>query len=442
MTLNNNRQDASNMRQCVAYDLFREAGLIAPRCNFAKVTVNGENLGVYSNVEPIKNPFLKLNFNDDDGNLYEAQVSDFGGFSNNKFEKKNNKSANDRSDLQAISDALALPDDEMLAALTPLINIEYFIKFWAMETLVGAWDSATGNANNYYIYRSPEDNLFYFIPWGADTALSGAHTLKPATGSLYRNFRLASRLYAIDSYRAQYFTTIEGYLGGLWTEQNLLSKIENIAILTATSESAIDPVIQFISGKGLPTDANYIPSQRERLQAAMESRELEKPEFLQTDTRPDCTAPLTTNLTARVNSNNGVDSGSFNFALDDGQLVNANMSVASIELDSLVYSVNSESSPSVISLLLIGADLNDTFKPYVLQVFIEAPEYTFGEHSLHGVVTNLLLFTVDTEESLGISTLALGATGTITINSIGVNDAAGDINLTIDAIMEFSGNIE
>src|SRR5690606_12426430 len=45
LTLNNNRQDGSRIRQCLAYARFRAAGVPAPRCNFARVTVNGESLG-------------------------------------------------------------------------------------------------------------------------------------------------------------------------------------------------------------------------------------------------------------------------------------------------------------------------------------------------------------------------------------------------------------
>jgi spore coat protein H len=88
MTLNNDRQDPSHTHQCMAYDMFRKAGLAAPRCNLASVTVNGEELGVYTNVENIKKPFLKRNFGDKGGNLYEAQIADFGVYTNDKFEKK------------------------------------------------------------------------------------------------------------------------------------------------------------------------------------------------------------------------------------------------------------------------------------------------------------------------------------------------------------------
>jgi len=48
MTLNNNNQDYTRMRTCLALRMFQKAGLPASDCSFAHVTVNGKDLGVYS----------------------------------------------------------------------------------------------------------------------------------------------------------------------------------------------------------------------------------------------------------------------------------------------------------------------------------------------------------------------------------------------------------
>ena len=42
--------------------MFEKAGLPAPRCNFARVSMNGEDLGIYVHVEPVKKAFLRDNF--------------------------------------------------------------------------------------------------------------------------------------------------------------------------------------------------------------------------------------------------------------------------------------------------------------------------------------------------------------------------------------------
>ena len=107
LTLNNNKQDRSQIGQCMAYSLFASAGLPASRCNFAELTVTGQNLGLFSNVESIKKRFIARHFDDNDGRLYEGTLrSDFAPNWINTFEAKTKKSDPDRSDLIAIQTAL------------------------------------------------------------------------------------------------------------------------------------------------------------------------------------------------------------------------------------------------------------------------------------------------------------------------------------------------
>ena len=441
MTLNNNRQDPSNARQCMAYDQFREAGIAAPRCNYARVTVNGETLGVFTNVEPLKKPFLTRAFGNDEGNQYEAQTADFGTWLSQRFEKKTNEKENDRSDLQAVAEALALPDEQMLNVLPQLVDVDQFIRFWAVETLLGAWDSATGNANNFHIYRNPEDGLFHFIPWGADTAFRGDHPLKPLTGVFYRNFRLADRLFQIPEYRAAYYAELENLLETQWDENALIDRLARIRQLTGTTEEAAASLERFIIGNGEPGDDDYQPARRVVLEQAMAAETPTGEVSLLADNEPDCSAPATTALTGNITSQSGNDRGEFNFTLPDGRNVSASLTYAAFEVDSLVYSVDRETKPAVVSLLMIGVDAGDSFKPYVLQLFIESSDYVPGSHRFHGFATNALLFEVDESLPGDVRTIALGAQGQITLTSVGTGEQAGDVAITLDATLEYVADV-
>jgi hypothetical protein len=442
MTLNNNRQDPSNARQCMAYDQFRQAGLAAPKCNYARVSVNGEDLGVFTNVEPIKKPFLARAFGDDDGNQYEAQTADFGTWLSRRFEKKTNEKVNDRTDLQAVTDALALPDEQMVNVLPQLVDVDEFIRFWAVETLLGAWDSASGNANNFHIYRNPGDGLFHFIPWGADTAFRGAHPLKPLTGVFYRNFSLADRLFNIPEYRARYVAELENLLATQWDEAALLAEVGRISELTGTSAEATASLKAFIGGRGEAGDDDFRPARRTVIEQAIAEETPSGEVYRLADTEPDCSAPATTSLTGSIKSEDGADTGAFRFTLPGGRAVNASLTFAAFEVDSLVYSVDRESKPAVISLLLIGADINDNFTPYVLQLFIEASDYVPGTHQFHGFATNALLFEVDESQPGDVRTLALGAQGSITISRAGTGASEGDVELTLNATLEYDSGIQ
>ena len=167
ITLNNGVQDPSMVNTCLAYQVFAAAGNPAPLCNFATVTVNGKNLGLYVHVEEIKPPFLARHFDSAEGNLYEGTVSDFTPEYRGTLEKKTNEDANDWSDIDAVVASLLDPSDAGLEALEALVDLDRFLSFWATEVLVAHWDGYTGDRNNYHFYREP-GGPFLFIPWGVD----------------------------------------------------------------------------------------------------------------------------------------------------------------------------------------------------------------------------------------------------------------------------------
>ena len=117
MTLNNSIQDPSLINTCLAYQIFAAAGLPSSRCNFATVSVNGKDLGLYVHVEEIKPPFLARHFDSAEGNLYEGTISDFTLTHRGTFEKKTNEDAGDWSDIDAVVAALQDPTEAGWEAL-------------------------------------------------------------------------------------------------------------------------------------------------------------------------------------------------------------------------------------------------------------------------------------------------------------------------------------
>ena len=151
MTLNNSIQDPSMVNTCLSYRVFAAAGSPAPRCNFATVSVNGKDLGLYVHVEEMKAPFLSRHFESAEGNLYEGTVSDFTPTYRGTIEKKTNTDAADWSDIDAVVAALQDPSDAGLKALGEIVDLDRFLSFWATEVLVGHWDGYAGDRNNYWI---------------------------------------------------------------------------------------------------------------------------------------------------------------------------------------------------------------------------------------------------------------------------------------------------
>ena len=224
VTLNNGAQDESLLSTCLAYQVFAAAGLPAPRCNYARVAVNGENLGIYVHVEDIEYSLLERAFTDAGGNLYEGVRSDFRPGFRGTIEKKTNRDASDWSDVDAVIAALQDPSPAGLAALAAVVDLDRFLTFWAAEVLVGHGDGYAGYLNNFQFYREP-DRRFVFIPWGVD------RTFRPGVDAVLASGAIANRLYRDVAWRAAYEVRLRELLDTVWDETELLRRSERMAAI-------------------------------------------------------------------------------------------------------------------------------------------------------------------------------------------------------------------
>jgi spore coat protein H len=257
LTLNNSVSDPSLMNQCLGYQLFADAGLASPRCNFAHVTANGVDLGVYVHVEPLKKDFLRRAYDGvDDGDLYEGTLSDFRPGWVTTFEVETSDTDPTLGPLRALTDALALPDDdEALDAIAELVDLPRFRTFWAMEVLVGHQDGYTNNRNNFYVYRPPGESL-ELLPWGIDAIFrdGGGPDGQSAT-VVFATSALPRRLWAMPGQRALYLDELERLLDTVWDADALLDSIDAMraqvlpfAVPPPPAE-AVDGLRQFVADR-------------------------------------------------------------------------------------------------------------------------------------------------------------------------------------------------
>jgi hypothetical protein len=266
LTLNNGKQDPSYLDQCLGFQLFAQAGVPAPRCNFAEVSINGESLGIYVNVESVKKPFLGRHFDNIDGNLYEGTLSDFRDGWTATFERKTNKSnppgSEDTSDIDAVVDALALGDAAMLAEIEQLIDVEEFFSFWAVETMVSHWDGYAGNNNNFFLYGDPTTGKFAFMPWGVDQLFGDGGENGP---SVTRS-ALTRRLYLYGPSRERYLARFEQILDDVFDDAALLAEIDRMEALISPSIPAAE-LVEF--GESVALLRALIDGREQRLRNAL-----------------------------------------------------------------------------------------------------------------------------------------------------------------------------
>lgn len=228
LTLNNNKQDDSALRTCLAYEVFRAAGVPAPRCNYAHVTVNGRDLGIYTHVETVRKSFLRLRFGDDNGWLYEGTLSDFREPYDGTFDQKTNESSPYRAPIERLIAAAEAPDDQLIAALDAQMDLDGFYRFWAAEVLTAHWDGYTGDTNNFFVYAAEGDERLRFIPWGPDGTFRRPYLLFEdalAPRSVFATGVIARRLYLHPAAQARYRNELRTLLDTAWNEAALNAKV-------------------------------------------------------------------------------------------------------------------------------------------------------------------------------------------------------------------------
>jgi spore coat protein H len=189
ISLNNALQDASRLHEKLSREIFTAAGVPVPRADFAVVTLNGRELGLYVLAEGYDKDFLKRHFKRADGNFYEGGIL-------RDIDQPLQLSPGlnpDRTDVHRLIAAAHESDPaQRWRALEANLDLDKFLSMMAVEALLCHSDSYTMNRNNYRLYRDPATDKFVFMPHGMDRVL-GTHRsaldlsiMPPALGMVSR----------------------------------------------------------------------------------------------------------------------------------------------------------------------------------------------------------------------------------------------------------------
>jgi len=176
--LNNSVEDRSYLSELLCSDLFRAAGVPAPRVAHAVVELNGKRLGMYVLKEGFTEDFLGRYFPGAHGRLYEpGKGRDVG----EELDEKLRHGSPGGPGLAALAAAV---QEQNIAArwgrLTNALDIDEFISFLAMEMLIGHRDGYALSRNNFRIYEDLDTGRASFLPTGMDQMFGRApDTLDP-----------------------------------------------------------------------------------------------------------------------------------------------------------------------------------------------------------------------------------------------------------------------
>jgi spore coat protein CotH len=189
MSFSPGAKDPSLIREKAASDIFRLAGIPCAQTAFYRVFIDfGSGLrycGVYTGIELPDDHMIKQQFGEENGNIYKPE-SNLTSFNISLFEKKNNETTANYSDVQQLVTILNSPIRTTAAAqwrtqLEAVFNVNHFLRYLAINNGMVNWDSYGVMAHNFYLYNHSVVKLTW-IPWDHNESLSGNPGITGTTG--------------------------------------------------------------------------------------------------------------------------------------------------------------------------------------------------------------------------------------------------------------------
>lgn len=231
--LNNSRQDPTYLCESVAGYIFREAGVPAAHTTFARVELNGRDAGLYVMAEAVNKDFLAKHFKKSKGNLYEGSNNDV----TDALDKDSGDDTTDQKDLKALAKAAQEPDAaQRWKKLTPILDLDRFVTFAAVEVLVWHRDGYSMDRNNYRIYHDPNSAQMVFLPHGMDLLFGKAN------GELWPQWKglVARAVFETPEGRQRYHERMTTVLANAGKPETVLARIKELAAIARSGLSDKD----------------------------------------------------------------------------------------------------------------------------------------------------------------------------------------------------------
>jgi len=192
IVLRNGWQDPSLMHNKLAFWMFEQMGLTAPRESFCRLFINNEYQGVYTITEQVDGNYVTRVTGETDGTLFEFHwgadrifhAEDRGGIDAYKpmFEARTHVLDADTtlySPIVNLFHEVNGPDDAVWRSrVEQYIDLNEFVTHAAVEMFVAENDGILGYAgmNNFYLYRFQGTTRQRLFVWDKDNAFIGLDT--------------------------------------------------------------------------------------------------------------------------------------------------------------------------------------------------------------------------------------------------------------------------
>jgi len=259
LNLNNNVLDPSQIREALAYRLWRKLELPGSKTTFARLTLmvpglyDKKLLGLYIVVEQVNGPYLEERFGTDKGLLLKPERNlsmpylgeAFAEYQRVYVPKSRTKSRLAKR-LIAFSWLVNRADDMAFAEqIGGFVELEHLARFTAAHAVLSHLDSFLLRGHNYYIYLPKASGRFVFLPWDLNSTFASHRS----AGTPERQFdlsvmqpfskgqRLLERLMKLKSFRELYKDELKKLMDTHFAK-------EVIARDMAQFRKAVEPIVR------------------------------------------------------------------------------------------------------------------------------------------------------------------------------------------------------
>ena len=281
LNLHNNVTDPSWMNEPLAYQLYRDAGVPAPRTAYARVyiAIAGQAekyAGLYSLVENVDDPFAAANFANKGGvflkpvstNLFRYLGEDWAKY-NQTYDPKSNLTAEQKKRIIDFTRLVTHADDtEFRAQLGGYLEMDAFARYMAVMVYLSDMDGMLGPGQNFYMYLDPRSNKFTFVPWDQDHsfgqfAMAGSQRQRENL-SIHKPWmgedRFLQRVFQVDSFKKAYLARMEEFSRTIFATERFATQVDQLAELLRPavrqeSQERLDRFERAVAG----TSRSYVP---------------------------------------------------------------------------------------------------------------------------------------------------------------------------------------
>ncbi len=233
--------DPTLMHTNIASHLYKQLGFTLFRSKHVFVKINNQDEGLYPLIERVEEPFF------DERNIKVYQLFKLGfdskftftsiNYPEFHFEKKIPDDDNFSQLYEFINAIDTSNSDRIFESLGKHLDVEQYIKYHAITTLMNSFDAFT---NNFFLLKENPSAPFKLVPWDFDKIFQDDNISK-----LAGNNSIIKKIFKNDSTFNMYKRELQTQLDNIFTSENISGVIDSTANVIEEAYN-LDPYL----GKG------------------------------------------------------------------------------------------------------------------------------------------------------------------------------------------------